>query len=167
MKLKLFVTSVAAFIFLLAVAGCGGAAANGIPGAIPTDVTGAVPTESLPTDAATGDVSTGGTTSLPADWPADLPIYPGTTVIATMNLDFDGALTIGATLDSTDDPKTVNDWYVTAVQNAGWQISGQGESEGNYVISGVKGSDQLTVAIATGLDTPNTSVNVSKIILEP
>ena len=117
--------------------------------------------DSVTVETEEGKATVGGEgTDIPSDWPSDVPIYPDTTVVSTVDYEVSGAKNMGVTLDSTDDAKTINDWYVDEVEKNGWKVTAKASTNGSYVISATKGDQQLSVAIAADLGTDNTGVNL-------
>ncbi len=144
---------------MVAMGGCQAAAEKAVEQSTGVQVDKEGDSVTIETDEGKATVSGEGT-EIPADWPSDVPIYPRTTVVTTVDYEVEGTRNVGVTLDSTDDPKTINDWYVDEVEKSGWKITAKASTNGNYVISGTKGDQQLSVAIATDLGTPNTAVNL-------
>lgn len=69
--------------------------------------------------------------TIPATFPKDIPVYPkATPTSATMTGETSGLLLV-----STDERKTVRDWYATEAIAAGWKKDGVFETADNIVMA--------------------------------
>ncbi len=87
---------------------------------------------------------------LPNDFPADVPVYPGSTVqgslAAGQDTSSEGHYVGLQTADSVDD---VAKWYKGEIAKQGWKIQADATVNGTSVLSAEKSGRIATVTIAT------------------
>lgn len=85
---------------------------------------------------------------LPADFPTDVPLYPGATVqgsVASAQQQGGGHY---AGLETTDSIDKVMSWYKAEVVAKGWTVSTNLEVDGGLMIGGSKDTRDLVVTIS-------------------
>ena len=96
-----------------------------------------------------GTVQTGNQASMPADWPSDVPAYPGSTVqmsgSANEEEGEDGRLVM---LQSSESVQAVTDFYTQKLTGGGWTIEGNMKIAGSTVIAAKKGGQTLSLQVA-------------------
>ncbi|HET6352172.1 MAG TPA: hypothetical protein VFG89_08595 [Coriobacteriia bacterium] len=98
-----------------------------------------------------GEATVSSDTELPADFPADVPIYENATVNAAMSNKTDQGMSYLVGLTSDDDAKEVFAWYKQAFEDKGWEIKSTmevGDSVGG--LSAEKGDLMATLSIGYG-----------------
>ena len=95
-----------------------------------------------------GSFSTG--TSLPADFPKDAPVYPGSTVTysGTSN-DQEGTTQFAVVLSTNDSNQQVAGYYSTELLAQGWSITSTQNVAGTTAISATKDDRTFSVAAVT------------------
>lgn len=98
------------------------------------------------TDPKTGKtVAVGAQVTVPADFPADMPQYPG--AVAT-SLSFDAAHVDASLLLMTPDTRAqIREWYATAAAEAGWTQEEILDTADRFVVAYAKTGATLTVTI--------------------
>lgn len=84
---------------------------------------------------------------LPADFPSDVPIYPGATVqgsVASAGQDNTGHY---AGLETTDALDDVIAWYKKEVKAGGWTVATDAMVNGSLILSATKDSRGLSVTV--------------------
>lgn len=96
-----------------------------------------------------GSVSTSNT--LPANWPSDVPNYPGATVVYSgysNPTDASSGAGAGATFTTPDDNTKVAAYYRDNLVKQGWQIAGESTAASTNIISATKDSRNLAISIS-------------------
>lgn len=95
---------------------------------------------------------------LPADFPTDVPIYPGSKVQASVaaTQTQGGGNYVG--LVSTDSADKVASWYKTELAAKGWKVSTSFQGQGGTMIGGTK--DKRNVAVTIAEDSGNTAISL-------
>jgi hypothetical protein len=106
--------------------------------AAPTTTT--VNTPSGPATASTG--------SLPADFPKDVPVYPGATIVSASNV----GGTSGAVLSTADEGDKVAAYYKDELAKQGWSSPQAMNAGGTNVVRATKEKRQVAVSITKGAD---------------
>ena len=90
-----------------------------------------------------------GTQSMPADWPEDVPSYPGATVSysASMNPQT-GKPGMAVVLASTDAIAKVAAYYKTELASRGWTVDTAMEATGTSIFSAKKDDRTISLLIA-------------------
>jgi hypothetical protein len=97
---------------------------------------------------------------LPSDWPTDVPVYPGATVVSsTKATPADDEMSHALTLTTTDPPATVLTTYTTALKADGWKIGATATIGESIVLSATKEDRQVGVQAAPA-EPGKTMVNV-------
>ncbi len=106
-------------------------------------------------DAGSGDVTVKtdeGTWStsdkLPADFPNDVPLYPGATVQGSVASAQQQGGGYYAGLETTDSINKVVSWYKAEVAASGWTVSTNLEVDGGLMLGGTKDTRELVVTIS-------------------
>ncbi|OGG10310.1 hypothetical protein A2154_02625 [Candidatus Gottesmanbacteria bacterium RBG_16_43_7] len=95
-----------------------------------------------------GSFSTG--TSLPPDWPKDVPVYPGSTVTYSgTNNPQTGETGYSTVLTTNDDSQKVGAYYTKELPAQGWLVTGTQNIADTTVISATKDDRTLSMAAAT------------------
>lgn len=145
----------------LTFAGCGGetkTAENAAPTNKPVATAPTTPT-TTPTSVSTpaGNASVG---SLPADFPKDIPIYTGASVVSASTT---GA-GVGAVLSTADAPEKVADFYKTELEKNGWSKPQVVSAAGTNSVMAKKEKHQLAVGITKAADgKTNISIGVTNL----
>ncbi|HRY31165.1 MAG TPA: hypothetical protein P5328_02145 [Candidatus Paceibacterota bacterium] len=104
-----------------------------------------------------------GTNSLPANWPSDVPSYPGAAVLAGSVTEQDGQNRLTASFITNDNALTVSNFYKTELEKAGWTISQMtsmgnaavlsadkdGRNVGLYIGTSEEGETSIVIGIST------------------
>jgi hypothetical protein len=93
----------------------------------------------------TMEISGGKGTTLPGDFPKDLPLYPGATVVSYVSM---GPGTQQAHFTSRETMAAVQKFYARKLPGEGWQIIQELKMPNAYTIIGQKGKRQASVIIA-------------------
>jgi len=97
---------------------------------------------------------------LPADFPADLPMYPGATLTyASMSTTYGAS----ASFDSNDSMDTVYAWYEAALTADGWTKTAGGKDTS---ISAVFEKDNASITFSAYEISGVTSVNIGKTVYD-
>lgn len=93
---------------------------------------------------------TAGKNEVPADWPTDVPTYPGSTVeySATAN-PTDGKQAHAMTLSTTDTATAVADFYKKELASKGWKIEGTMAQGDMTFLGATKDALALSIAVST------------------
>ncbi len=105
------------------------------------------------TDEGTGEFGAG--TKLPANWPKDVPVYPGSTPYGNINISGEiGLETVTAVLLTNDSVSDVKGYYETELLANGWKIEGffTADTDEGMVMtySAVKGGRMCIFVLAEG-----------------
>lgn len=97
--------------------------------------------------------------SLPADFPGNIPMYPGAVLTNVQESTDDTARNITMTLETPDSVADVNTWYRGALSESGWAVTSdknvggyillKGENENVAVFTQVAGRSDLGVSVIT------------------
>jgi hypothetical protein len=130
----------------IVLAGCGGAETKTAENTAPTKPAGTTPS-TTPTNATTpgGSASTG---SLPADFPKDVPVYPGATVVGGATA---GAGS-GAAFNTSDAPDKVASFYKDELPKNGWSKPIATDMAGMSSIAATKDKRRLGISVTKGQD---------------
>jgi len=82
---------------------------------------------------------------VPADFPKDVPLYPGARATATMAAAGEGTL---VTFDIEDAPEKVYDFYQEKLASDGWQIASSASMGGQWMIRALKDARAAHISIA-------------------
>jgi hypothetical protein len=91
------------------------------------------------------EVKAGKNVELPKDFPADVPVYPGATILTSMTTP-DGVM---VSTQSTADATKVVDFYKQKLTGDGWTVEGEMNMGPQRIISFAKGDRQVTVTAAS------------------
>jgi len=103
-----------------------------------------------------GEKASIGTGELPQGFPADVPVYEGAAVTGSFAQGSGAEQTYSVTLETSDDPATVNAWYLTELEAKGWTIDTQANNAENYVVTATNATQQVSVGVVQGGDTGTT-----------
>ena len=97
---------------------------------------------------------------LPADFPTDLPIYPGSTLtFAEVSATYGDS----ASFDTSDSMQKVYDWYEATLTADGWKkTSGSADTS----ISAVFEKDKASITFSAYVIGDTTSVNIGKTVYD-
>jgi hypothetical protein len=84
---------------------------------------------------------------LPANWPSDVPVYPGAKVTASVAGAGDQANGSYASLESSDTVAAVIAWYKKEVPGAGWTVETDAMVSGSLMLSATKSERALSVTV--------------------
>lgn len=137
--------------------GCGGGETKPAGNTAPAknDKPAATSTDTKPTNVSAGGVNAA-TGSLPADFPKDIPIYTGATIVSAAM----AAGTASAVLSTSDAPDKAAEFYKAELGKNGWSAPQVVDAAGNTVMSSKKEKTQLAVTISKGTD-GKTMISVS------
>lgn len=95
-----------------------------------------------------GTMSTG--TSMPKDWPTDIPRYPDAAITysATMNPVDTASVRMALVLATTDPRTDVQSFYEGALKNNGWTITNTMQGGQTVIMTAEKGERMLSLSIA-------------------
>lgn len=144
---------------VLAVAGCG-APANRVevaPGVTVDQGGGGKVTITGPD----GSTTTSGENKLPDGFPTDVPIYQPSTVSVGSVSNIEGGKVFNVLLESTAATADVWSWYGSQVPAQGWSVKTTMKSEDGGLITGEKGSQNLTIGIGKGSGDTGTDVSIA------
>jgi len=99
--------------------------------------------EPAPPAVGTGDAHP----SLPADFPADVPIHPGATSIESSSVPEEGVL---VSFRSQEAAQAVFDFYKTKLAEQGWTVEGEMSSSDQHMLLAGKGARKTSVLVADG-----------------
>lgn len=85
---------------------------------------------------------------LPSDFPADVPVYPGSKVQASVAAAQQQGGGTYAGLETTDSTDKVAAWYKTEVVAKGWTISTNLEVDGGLMIGATKDTRELVITVS-------------------
>ena len=106
---------------------------------------------------------TAGQTTLPADWPTDVPAYAGATVQYSASVNpATGQAGSMVMLMSSDSPATVAAFYKTQLAANGWAISGTMESAGTTIMGATKGDRAVSLSIGGADGQTSITIGVGK-----
>jgi len=100
------------------------------------------------------------TVTLPADFPADLPIYPGAELTYAEVSETYGD---SASFDTSDSMKTVYDWYNETLTADGWEKTAGSEETS---ISAIWEKDNASITFSAYVIGNTTSVNIGKTVYD-
>lgn len=86
--------------------------------------------------------------TLPADFPMDIPLYRGATVLSAAS----GSVGIGASFSTTSDRVTVSDFYRARLLDHGWMDVKSMTAGSTVSITASKGNRMLAVVLTRGAD---------------
>lgn len=98
-----------------------------------------------------GEATLSSEAKLPADFPADVPLYDNATITSAMTNKADEGMTFIVAATSDDDAATIFEWYKKAFEDKGWEIKSTmevGDSVGG--LSAEKNSQLATLSIGYG-----------------
>lgn len=109
-----------------------------------------------------GQVTFGGSQTLPADFPKDVPIYPNARIIASASANAGGKPAWEVTYLAPDAPQAVISWYAAQMKSNGWKSTAAlGEGQGS-VMNAQKANSALSVAVMPSTHLPyKSSVTLS------
>ena len=102
-----------------------------------------------------------GNSSLPKDWPTDVPQYPGASVaFAGSTTDANGKAAMGVVFYTSDTPEKVMAYYQQELPAKGWTVKGTSSANGSMSLSLEKDSRAAVVLIAAA-DGGKTGITIS------
>jgi hypothetical protein len=104
----------------------------------------------------TFEFSGGKDMKLSSDFPGDVPLYPGSKILAQMKM---GAGNQQVTLQADDPTKDVYDYYTKQMAKNGWEIVQEMKMPPTFTLVGKKGKRQAAVVI--GDDGNKSTISVS------
>lgn len=136
----------------LVMTGCGGdagTATNAAKNAATNAATNAGKTAvNAVTNAATNSMPTGAVGSLPADFPKDIPVYTGATVVAGAT----GAMGKGASFSTADGADKVAEYYKAELPKQGWADVKSVAAGPATAITASKEKRMLSIGLTKGPD---------------
>jgi hypothetical protein len=81
---------------------------------------------------------------LPADFPRDVPVYPGAVAQAAFARSAEGML---VSFRSSDSKEEVFEFYASELESSGWEIEGEMEVGGQRMLTAVKQDRQAVLTI--------------------
>jgi len=101
------------------------------------------------TNAATNAMPTGTVGALPADFPKDIPVYAGATVVGGATA---GAMGKGASFSTADDAAKVSDYYKAELPKQGWTDVKMMAAGPTSNVTASKDKRMLAISIMKGAD---------------
>ncbi|TAK03683.1 hypothetical protein EPO34_00785 [Patescibacteria group bacterium] len=101
-------------------------------------------------DGAGTRVQVGNGVSIPADFPADIPMYPGATVVTAMTSAQEGRQGASLMLTTPDAVAAASGWYEQELVGDGWEKSGNFAVNGSDMRAYEKGDAALSVTASPG-----------------
>jgi hypothetical protein len=135
----------------LLLVGCGGSPAATTNTAAPKNAA-APTTTTVSTPSGPATASTG---ALPADFPKDVPVYPGATIVSASNV----GGTAGAVLNTADAGDKVATYYKDELAKQGWSNPQAVNAAGTNAIRATKEKRQVAVTI-TKADDGKTNISL-------
>ena len=152
----------AVLVALLAMTGCGLLLRKGVESA--TGVKVDQGTGKTTVTGKNGETATIQEGKIPDGLPSDFPVYQGTVKLGNKVTTGEGT-TFSIVIETTDDAKTVGDWYDAKLKAAGWKIDGRNDVTTNgksiTTISATSGSKQAMIIAGESADTTQNSVNIT------
>ncbi len=93
-----------------------------------------MPTESLPSSQSDAPVTQDNEKRIPLQFPKDLPIYPGATIVSSWSSEAKGSIGMSVVLESPDELSKVSSYYSQVLPEAGWEMEISDSSE-TYIAS--------------------------------
>jgi hypothetical protein len=94
-----------------------------------------------------GHMTTSG--SVPKNWPSDIPVYAGSSVTASADMNpANGKPGMMLMLQTSDDAETVTAFYKTKLATEGWKVEGAMNTGASTMIAAKKDGHTLGVSIA-------------------
>lgn len=103
------------------------------------------PERTAATDTVPAPVEDAVEASLPADFPAELPVPPGATIVRAEARPDESGTAASATLVTSVDADDTLSWYARALTDAGWQIADR-DSRSLHAIQGESYADVTVTA---------------------
>ncbi len=97
--------------------------------------------------------------SLPEGFPDDVPIYPGATVVGSMQAAESGRM---VTLRTADAPDRVQDFYRERLAGGGWEIASEMNFGGQRMLTAEKDDRVAAVQVGTAEDGTRVVLTVSE-----
>jgi hypothetical protein len=96
----------------------------------------------------TTDLAEGVTASIPDNFPAEVPIYPGSQPGIGRGVDIEGVATAGVQLLTNDAHADVQKFYVDHFTKEGWTLGGDAEAEAVGIIQATKGDCKASILVS-------------------
>jgi hypothetical protein len=93
------------------------------------------------------DLADGVSPSVPDNFPAELPLYPGSAPAQGRGVDVEGVPMAALQLLTMDPPETVYEFYRDRLQNDGWEIEDREEFRGKNAISASNGKCKASMFV--------------------
>ena len=97
----------------------------------------------------------GGEVEVPNDFPSDIPLYPESTPMATLDAGDHGSI---LALQTSVEPEEVFEFYRNELPNQGWAIENEAAFGDQYVLGVTKGERSANVTIAVGGGTTRVAI---------
>ena len=91
------------------------------------------------------EASIGDEVDLPSEFPKDVPVFPGSTPMASMSSPDEGMI---VTFKSTEEQQAIFDFYQSELENAGWEILEDPAFGNRLAIDALKDSRKVSVVVA-------------------
>ena len=99
--------------------------------------------------------------TVPSDWPADLPVYPGATIGTSANINPDSTKPgMMLSMDTTDTPQQVSQFYAKTLRERGWTVDGTTDG-GKYTAVMCTNADRMATVHATTKSEGGTSILIA------
>lgn len=106
--------------------------------------------------------STGGSVSLPSDWPEDVPIIEGATVTYVGTMDPQTGKAAQTVSLTSDKPVSgVATYYETELAANGWTITGTMNIQGTSMVTATKGEREAGVYVGGDTDVTTISITIN------
>jgi hypothetical protein len=93
----------------------------------------------------TFQASIGDNVEIPADFPKDVPIFPGSTPMASMSSPDEGMI---VTFKSSDEQQAIFDFYQSSLVEGGWKILEDSVHTSQFSFDATKDSRKVSVVVA-------------------
>jgi hypothetical protein len=91
------------------------------------------------------EASIGEEVDLPKDFPEDVPVFPGSTTMASMSSPDEGMI---VTFKSTDEQQAIFDFYQSGLEEAGWDVLEDTTFGNRLAFDALKDSRKVSVVVA-------------------
>lgn len=97
---------------------------------------------------------------LPADFPSDIEIYPGSDVTAYVSMDSEEVVGFNTSLSTSDSVEDGFNFYVSSLESNGWDVVSKASATDYSAVSAKKDNRTVTIGITT--DGDNTVIVITQ-----
>lgn len=98
--------------------------------------------------------------NLPADFPSDIEIYPGSDVTAYVSMDSEETVGFNTALSTSDSIEDGFNFYVNSLESNGWNVVSKASATDYSAVSATKDNRTVTIGITT--DGDNTMIVITQ-----